>query len=77
MAYPDQLELDEQTLLNNLLNTTRVEGGLVDVVGNHLDTTERSRVEIASLLLRDLLLDEVVTGVRKTWSKCSNGRRRT
>jgi len=45
----------------DVLDTTRVQGGLVDVRGSHDESVlQGSRVEIVLLLLLDLLSDEVL-----------------
>jgi hypothetical protein len=46
-------------MLKNILDTLGVEGGLVDALGNHSGyVTEGSRMEVASLLLCDLVCEE-------------------
>lgn len=63
---------------NDLLNTTRVQCRLVDVGGDHRDLTfQGSGVEVAPLLLRDVFLQGIVAGVRRTGSIGANWRRRS
>lgn len=42
------------------LDTTRVQGSLVNVLGSHCGVLQCSRVVIAFLLLHDLLIDKVL-----------------
>lgn len=60
----------------NLLDTTWVQCRLIDALRNHTDGAngfvQRSGMEVALLLLADLLLDEVVSGIWKASSILSN-----